>query len=112
MMMLWSPDLAVVPITIHIPLRDVAEALTPELIVSTARIVADDLKQRFKIARPRLVLAGLNPHAGEHGSIGTESSVNSPTQVDRWGEQVYRCGWADLWNEEDYFESEQHQGRA
>ncbi|BAT60963.1 4-hydroxythreonine-4-phosphate dehydrogenase [Variibacter gotjawalensis] len=71
-MMLWSPDLAVVPITIHIPLGEVVGALTPELIVTTARIVADDLANRFNIARPRLALTGLNPHAGEHGSIGLE----------------------------------------
>jgi 4-hydroxythreonine-4-phosphate dehydrogenase len=71
-MMLWSPELAVVPVTIHIPLRDVMSALTTDLIVETGRIVARDMAARFGIARPRLALAGLNPHAGEDGSIGRE----------------------------------------
>ena len=71
-MMLWSPELAVVPVTIHLPLREVAELLTTELIVETARIVAHDLGSRFGIARPRLAIAGLNPHAGEDGAMGDE----------------------------------------
>jgi len=62
-MMLWSPELAVVPVTIHLPLREVMTRLTTELISSTGEIVARDLKQRFGIARPRLAIAGLNPHA-------------------------------------------------
>ena len=48
------------------------DTLTRELIVATGRIVARDLKARFGIARPRLALAGLNPHAGEDGTLGTE----------------------------------------
>ncbi len=71
-MMLWSPELAVVPVTIHLPVRDVPGALTAELIVTTGRIVARDLKERFGIARPRLAVAGLNPHAGEEGTLGEE----------------------------------------
>jgi len=71
-MMLWSPELAVVPVTIHLPVRDVPQRLTTTLIVDTGRIVARDLAERFGIARPRLALAGLNPHAGEDGTIGGE----------------------------------------
>jgi 4-hydroxythreonine-4-phosphate dehydrogenase len=71
-MMLWSPELAVVPVTIHIPLGAVVTALTTELIVETGRIVARDLKARFNIARPHLAVAGLNPHAGEDGTLGEE----------------------------------------
>lgn len=71
-MMIWSETLAVVPVTIHVPLRDVPELLTQDLVVETARIVARDLRQRFGLPEPRLVLAGLNPHAGEAGTIGTE----------------------------------------
>ena len=71
-MMLWSPELAVVPVTIHLPVRDVPGALTTELIVTTGRIVARDLAERFGIARPRLAVAGLNPHAGEDGTLGEE----------------------------------------
>jgi 4-hydroxythreonine-4-phosphate dehydrogenase len=71
-MMLWSPELAVVPVTIHLPLREVPARLTADLIVETGRIVAHDLRQRFAIARPRLAVAGLNPHAGENGTLGDE----------------------------------------
>jgi len=71
-MMLWSPELAVVPVTIHLPVRDVPGRLTTTLIVDTGRIVARDLRERFGILRPRLALAGLNPHAGEDGTIGGE----------------------------------------
>ena len=71
-MMLWSPELAVVPVTIHLPLRDVFAALSADLIVETGRIVARDLAARFGIARPRLAVAGLNPHAGEDGALGEE----------------------------------------
>ena len=71
-MMLWCDALAVVPVTIHIPLRAVPDALTVDVIVETGRIVARDLRGRFGIAAPRLALAGLNPHAGESGSLGSE----------------------------------------
>src|SRR6266545_2265285 len=74
-MMLWSPELAVVPVTIHLPLREVMARLTTELISSTGEIVARDLKQRFGIARPRLAIAGLNPHAGEDGALGEEDGM-------------------------------------
>jgi 4-hydroxythreonine-4-phosphate dehydrogenase len=71
-MMLWSPDLAVVPVTIHIALAEAPRALTKEAIVETSRIVARSLETLFKIERPRLALAGLNPHAGEAGAMGRE----------------------------------------
>ncbi len=71
-MMLWSPELVVVPVTIHIPLRAVIDALTTELIVETGRVVARDVAARLGIAKPRLAVAGLNPHAGENGTIGDE----------------------------------------
>src|SRR6266550_7450554 len=78
-MMLWSPELAVVPVTIHLPVRDVPWQLTTELVLNTGRIVARDLRERFGIARPRLALAGLNPHAGEEGALGEEDrSVVAP----------------------------------
>jgi 4-hydroxythreonine-4-phosphate dehydrogenase len=71
-MMLWSPELAVVPVTIHLPLREVVGRLSSDLIVRTGRIVARDLTARFGVARPRLAIAGINPHAGEDGALGTE----------------------------------------
>jgi len=71
-MMLWSPELAVVPVTIHLPVKEIFQHLTTELVVETGRIVARDLAARFRIPRPRLAVAGLNPHAGENGSLGVE----------------------------------------
>lgn len=71
-MMLAGPKLRAVPVTIHIPIKDVPGALTEDLIVETCRIVARDLTARFKLEHPRLAVAGLNPHAGEGGAIGTE----------------------------------------
>jgi 4-hydroxythreonine-4-phosphate dehydrogenase len=59
-------------VTIHLPLRDAITQLSTELIVTTVRIVAAALKARFGLAKPRLALSGLNPHAGEDGSLGTE----------------------------------------
>jgi len=74
-MMLWSPELAVVPVTIHLPLKDVVTRLTSDLVVETGRIVARDLTARFGISRPRIVVAGLNPHAGEEGALGEEDGA-------------------------------------
>jgi 4-hydroxythreonine-4-phosphate dehydrogenase len=71
-MMLWSPELAVVPVTIHLPLKEVFKQLSTELVVETGRIVARDLAGRFHLKRPRLAIAGLNPHAGEDGTLGEE----------------------------------------
>jgi 4-hydroxythreonine-4-phosphate dehydrogenase len=74
-MMLWSPELAVVPVTIHLPLKDVVPQLSCELVVETGRIVASDLTKRFGIVRPHLAIAGLNPHAGEEGALGDEDAM-------------------------------------
>jgi 4-hydroxythreonine-4-phosphate dehydrogenase len=71
-MMLWSPALAVVPVTIHLSLREAIAQLSSELIVTTARIVIAGLRARFGLVHPRLAVSGLNPHAGEDGSLGTE----------------------------------------
>jgi 4-hydroxythreonine-4-phosphate dehydrogenase len=71
-MMLAGPDLRVVPLTVHIPLSAVPSAITGPLIVETVRITVHDLKSYFGIDRPRIAISGLNPHAGEGGSIGRE----------------------------------------
>jgi 4-hydroxythreonine-4-phosphate dehydrogenase len=71
-MMLAGPQLRTVPVTIHVPLSRVPDLLTADLIVRTARIVAAELAGRFAIPAPRLAIAGLNPHAGEGGSMGEE----------------------------------------
>jgi 4-hydroxythreonine-4-phosphate dehydrogenase len=82
-MMLWSPELAVVPVTIHLPLAEVPARLDRELIETTGRIVDRDLRERFGIARPRLAIAGLNPHAGEDGALGPEDLAVVKPAVDR-----------------------------
>jgi 4-hydroxythreonine-4-phosphate dehydrogenase len=82
-MMLWSPELAVVPVTIHLPLAEVPHRLDRELIVTTGQIVDRDLRGRFGIARPRLAIAGLNPHAGEEGALGREDIAVVKPAVDR-----------------------------
>jgi 4-hydroxythreonine-4-phosphate dehydrogenase len=82
-MMLWSPELAVVPVTIHLPLKDVVAKLTGDLVVETGRIVARDLRDRFGIAHPRLAIAGLNPHAGEDGTLGDEDLTVVRPAVER-----------------------------
>ena len=82
-MMLWAPELAVVPVTIHLPLAEVPRALSTDLIVETGRITARDLAERFGIPNPRLAVAGLNPHAGEDGAMGTEDLAIVKPAVDR-----------------------------
>ena len=74
-MMLWSDALAVVPATIHVSLREALAQLSIDLIAATVRIVVAGLKSHFGIARPRLAVSGLNPHAGEDGSLGTEEQT-------------------------------------
>ena len=71
-MLLAGPKLRAIPVTIHIPLKDVPGALTADLIIETCRITDHDLRTRFGIAKPRLAVTGLNPHAGESGAIGKE----------------------------------------
>ena len=82
-MMLVHEDLRVVPLTIHVPLRDVPGLITPKLIRETALIVEHDLRTRFGIENPKIGITGLNPHAGEGGSIGTEDrDIILPTVLD------------------------------
>jgi 4-hydroxythreonine-4-phosphate dehydrogenase len=71
-MMMVGPDLRTVPVTVHRPLARVSEALTTDLILAKARTAARGLARDFGIARPRLAVAGLNPHAGEGGAMGRE----------------------------------------
>ena len=82
-MLLAGPKLRAVPVTIHIPLKDVPTALTEDLIVETAVVTERDLRQRFGITRPRLAVAGLNPHAGEGGALGLEDDAIVRPAVER-----------------------------
>ncbi|UXM93901.1 4-hydroxythreonine-4-phosphate dehydrogenase PdxA [Bartonella sp. HY329] len=71
-MMLAGPHLRTVPVTVHIPLKQVPLDLTQELIIEVATICNRDLIEKFGIGQPRIAIAGLNPHAGESGAMGTE----------------------------------------
>jgi 4-hydroxythreonine-4-phosphate dehydrogenase len=71
-MMLAGPTLRTVPVTTHVPLADVPAMLTSDLIVAKGRTVIRGLRRQFGIERPRLAVAGLNPHAGEDGALGRE----------------------------------------
>lgn len=74
-MMLACPQLRVVPVTVHEPLRQAIARLTPALIAEHARITHAALRRDFGIAQPRLAVAGLNPHAGEAGTLGHEDAA-------------------------------------
>lgn len=73
-MMFWSEPLKVVLATVHVPLAEVPRLLTRELLRDIVDLTARELP-RFGIARPRLALAGLNPHAGEEGLLGSEDET-------------------------------------
>ncbi len=90
-MMLACPGLRVVPVTVHMALKDAARSLDADRILSAARITAAALKRDFAIAKPRLAVAGLNPHAGEGGLFGREEiEIIAPAlaQLRREGIQV------------------------
>ncbi len=78
-MMLASKYLKTVPLTIHMALEDVASHITSDLIIDTARIISDDMTRYFGLDTPRIAVAGLNPHAGEGGAMGTaEQEIIEP----------------------------------
>ena len=81
-MMLASDELRVVPVTIHRPLSEVPALLSTAEIVRIGKIAAAALERDFGVARPRLAVAGLNPHAGESGSIGDEDETIVAPAVD------------------------------
>jgi 4-hydroxythreonine-4-phosphate dehydrogenase len=71
-MMLYAPGLRVALATTHLPLREVASAITPGRLTHVIRVLEADLRRRFGIAKPRILVTGLNPHAGEGGHLGHE----------------------------------------
>lgn len=87
-MMLAAKDLKVVPLTIHIPLQDVPQAISGKLIKEKCQIIDKSLKADFKIDTPRIVIAGLNPHAGEGGKIGLEDQEIITPVI----EEMQKCG--------------------
>jgi 4-hydroxythreonine-4-phosphate dehydrogenase len=82
-MMLAAPGLRVVPVTIHIPLAEVPAALTADLLEQTLRVTHAGLAADFGLARPRIAIAGLNPHAGESGTMGREEIDTIVPVLDR-----------------------------
>ena len=90
-MMLAGPSLRTVPLTIHVPLREVFDRLSAGLIVARSRTVERGLVRDFGIPRPRLAIAGLNPHAGEGGMIGREEIELIQPAVDE-----LRAGGVDI----------------
>ncbi|MGB2302623.1 MAG: 4-hydroxythreonine-4-phosphate dehydrogenase PdxA, partial [Candidatus Puniceispirillaceae bacterium] len=82
-MMLANAQLRVVPLTIHIPLHQVASAIDPDLLMNTLTIMNDGLKRYFGISVPHIAVAGLNPHAGENGHIGNEEAERIMPAIER-----------------------------
>jgi len=81
-MMLATKALRVALATTHLPLRDVADAITQQSLTKTLRILIDDLRNKFHIDTPRILVAGLNPHAGESGTMGREEiDIISPVMA-------------------------------
>ena len=79
-MLLACPGLRVALATTHLPLRAVADAVTPQILERVIRILDRDLRSRFAIAAPQILVCGLNPHAGENGHLGSEEiDVIEPT---------------------------------
>jgi len=82
-MMLAAGSLRVALVTTHLPLRDVADAITPDNVEQSLRITHRELCDRFGISDPVIQVLGLNPHAGEGGHLGTEDSLIIQKVIDK-----------------------------
>ena len=71
-MMLATTDMRVALVTTHLPLREVSDAITKDLLHNVIEILNNDLKTKFAVKQPEILVCGLNPHAGENGHLGTE----------------------------------------
>ncbi len=90
-MMLAGGDLRVVPATIHIPIKDVASLITTDLLVAKGRALARGLCRNFGLNDPLIAVAGLNPHAGEEGNIGTEELESIAPAIIRLNDEGIRA---------------------
>lgn len=91
-MMLASPMLRVVPVTVHVPLKVALETLNKEMIVEKSKITIAALQRDFNIQRPRIAIAGLNPHAGEQGSLGNDEETTIQPAI----QELRRLGTAEI----------------
>ncbi len=92
LMILMTDELRIGLITGHLPIKEVAQAITPELIKKKVSILYQTLVGDFKISRPKIAVLGLNPHCGDHGVIGTEDDeIVTPTlnEIQQTGKLVY-----------------------
>ncbi|MGM0556686.1 MAG: 4-hydroxythreonine-4-phosphate dehydrogenase PdxA [Myxococcota bacterium] len=87
-MMLAGPRLRVALVTVHVPISEVSERLTPERLSDTIQTVSSELRERFDIDEPSLAVCGLNPHAGEHGVMGTEEAEVIEPTLDRLRDEL------------------------
>lgn len=90
-MMLVSPQLRVVPVTVHVSLRNALDTLTTDRIVKVAETASRALKSDFGMIEPRLAIAGLNPHAGEQGLMGYEEQTIIKPAIGRLRERGILC---------------------
>jgi 4-hydroxythreonine-4-phosphate dehydrogenase len=74
-MLLVAGDFRVALVTTHLPLKDVADAITPNRLRDVTRVLLHDLRRRFRIVEPEIIVCGLNPHAGEGGHLGIEDAA-------------------------------------
>jgi 4-hydroxythreonine-4-phosphate dehydrogenase len=92
-MLMASDRLKAVPVTVHIPLKDVPAALTKERLIRTAEVTDAGLRRYFGIEKPKLAICGLNPHAGEEGELGREEiEIIAPAVSDLQGRGIRASG--------------------
>ncbi len=94
LMLLAGGGLRVALVTIHVPLKDVPALITKDAIVSKGLVLADGLRRDFGIARPRIAVAALNPHAGEAGMLGREEQDIIAPAVAELAARGHRCARA------------------
>lgn len=88
-MMLATPELRVALATTHLPLRDVADAISQESLLKIMQILSDSLQRDFGLKQPRIAVCGLNPHAGEGGHLGTEEQSTIEPAIKSMQQQGY-----------------------
>ncbi|MDG2501165.1 MAG: 4-hydroxythreonine-4-phosphate dehydrogenase PdxA [Porticoccaceae bacterium] len=88
-MMLATEELRVALATTHLPLREVAEAITADLLTEVIDILCRDLKYKFGLSKPKILVCGLNPHAGEGGHLGREEIEIITPVLQQWRDQGF-----------------------